>query len=456
MPEHYDLIVLGAGSAARDAAKKAIEEHGARVAMVERERWGGSCPNVACKPTKAYLVVADLIHDVNTLAAERGIEVSEAQVNLAKLRAWKVSIQRPQPSWVELISSWGVDTYQGVATFTGPRALRVGEHELTAERILISTGSRTAVPAIDGIDTIDWIDHISALELEELPRSLLVLGGGPVGLEFGQIFARFGSEVTIVNGGPHMAARSDREAAEELQRSLEEEGIRLVHDARAAAVRRDGDDVLLTLDNGDELRAQKLLLASGRAINVEELNLEAAGVEHTPRAITVDEHLRTTAAGVWASGDVTGIQFTPVAQYQARIAIDDMFGLPARPADYTYLPTAIFTDPEIGGVGLTEEQARAGGGAVDTVVHPLKHVTRAQFTNARYGLYKVVFDPASRRVLGIHVVSRGASDIVQGLAIGLRLGVTVDELALSHHAYPTYGEGVKAAAEQALRQPQRA
>ena len=177
---------------------------------------------------------------------------------------------------------------------------------------------------------------------------------------------------------------------------------------------------------------------------------------HTPRSITVDEHMRTTAEGVWASGDVTGIQFTPVAQYQARIAIDDMFGLAARPADYTYLPTAIFTDPEIAGVGLTEEEARARGGSADAVVHPVKHVTRAQFTSAKHGLYKVVFDPVSRRVLGIHVVSRGASDIVQGLAIALQLGVTVEELALSHHAYPTYGEGVKAAAEQALRQPQRA
>ncbi len=374
-PNHYDLIVLGAGSAARDAATKAIREHGARVAMVERERWGGSCPNIACKPTKAYLVVADLIHDVNALAEERGIEVSEAHVNLAKLRQWKLSIQRSQPGWVELISSWGVETYEGVATFTGARAIRVGDQELTADRILISTGSRTAVPPIEGIDSIDWIDHISALELEELPRSFVVLGGGPVGLEFGQMFSRFGSEVTIVNGGPHMAARSDRQAAEELQRSLVEEGIRLVHDARAAAVRQDGDEIVLTLESGDELRAEKLMLASGRTINVEELKLEAAGVEHTPRSIRVDEHLRTTAEGVWASGDVTGIQFTPVAQYQARIAIDDMFGLAARPADYTFLPTAIFTDPEIAGVGLTEEEARARGVDVDAVVHPVKYVT---------------------------------------------------------------------------------
>lgn len=450
MPEHYDLIVLGAGSAARDAAQKAIKEHGARVAMAERVRWGGGCPNVACKPTKQYLVVADLVHDVNTLGAALGIEVGEASVDLARVKARKLSIQRTQESWVELIRSWGVDTYPGVATFTGPRALRVDGRELTADRILIATGSRTAVPSIPGIDGVDWLDHVSALDLEELPGSLVVLGGGPVGLEFGQIFARFGSAVTIVNGGPHMAARSDRQAAEELQAALEDEGIRLVHNARAAAVRDEHGEVVVTLESGEEHRAERLLLASGRAINVEDLNLEAAGVEYTPRAIAVDELMRTSADGIWAAGDVTGIQFTPVAQYQARIAVDDMFGLEARPADYAQLPTAIFTDPEIAGVGLTEEEARAQGGSVDAVVHPLRHVTRAQFTNAKYGLYKIVFDPESRRVLGIHVVTRGASDVVQGLAIALKLGVTVDDLAHSHHTYPTYGEGIKAAAEQAL------
>jgi pyruvate/2-oxoglutarate dehydrogenase complex dihydrolipoamide dehydrogenase (E3) component len=191
------------------------------------------------------------------------------------------------------------------------------------------------------------------------------------------------------------------------------------------------------------------LLASGRSINVEELNLAAAGVEYTPRSIGVDEYLRTSAEGVWAAGDVTGIQFTPIAQYQARIAVDDMFGV-GRAAEYEYLPTAIFTDPEIAGVGLTQTAAESQGYQVDTVVHPLKSVTRAQFIRAEHGLFKVVFDQESRRALGVHVVSRGASDIVQGLAPALKLGATVDDLALAHHVYPSYGEGVKAAAERAL------
>lgn len=449
--EHFDLVVLGSGSAARDGAGRAKRLYGARVALIESTRWGGSCPNVACRPTKAYLVAADLIHDVNVLAPGMGIEVSAARPDLSRIRDWKRSLQRPQESWVQVLRDAGYEVVGGAASFVDRRTVHVGDRELSGDRILIATGSRTAVPAIPGIEDIDWIDHVSALELTEVPESVIVLGGGPVGLEFGQIFARFGSRVTIVNGGAHMAARSDREAAEELQRALEDEGIELVHESRPSAVRPDQDGtVVLTLDpSGREVRAAKLLLASGRAVNVDELNLHAAGVEYTARAIVVDEYLRTSAEGIWAAGDVTGIQFTPIAQYQARIAIDDMFAA-ARPADYDHLPTAIFTDPELAGVGLTQGEAEAKGYRVDAVVHPLKNVTRAQFIGAKHGLFKVVFDQDSRRALGVHVVSRGASDIVQGLALALKLGATVDDLALAHHAYPTYGEGVKAAAEKAL------
>jgi mercuric reductase len=448
--DHFDLIVLGSGSAARHGAERAASGYGARVALVERERWGGSCPNVACRPTKAYLVAADLIHDVNTLAPAIGVEVSAARADLRRIRAWKRSLQRPQESWQETLAGAGYELFWGEASFVDARTVRVGDGELTADRILVATGSRTAVPSIPGLEQVPWLDHVSALELEEAPASMVVLGGGPVGLEFGQIFARFGSRVTIVNRAAHMAARADRTAAEELQRALEADGIELVHGSRAASVRRDGDEIALVLDGGGkELRAETLLLASGRAINVDGLGLERAGVEYSSRAIDVDEYLRTSAAGIWAAGDVTGIQFTPIAQYQARIAIDDMFAS-ARPADYDYLPTAIFTDPELAATGLTETEAEARGFDADAVVHPLKHVTRAQYLGAQHGLFKVVFDRRSRRALGVHVVSRGASDVVQGLALALRLGATIDDLAFAHHAYPTYGEGVKAAAEQAL------
>jgi mercuric reductase len=448
--EQFDLIVLGSGSAARDGAGKAMREHGANVAIVERERWGGSCPNVACRPTKAYLTAAELVHDVNTQAANRGIRASRAEIDMTRLRAWKNSIRRDQDSWVEVL---GVryTVVPGEARFVDEQTVRVDGRELTAERILVATGGRTAVPPIPGIDEVAWLDHISALELELVPESLLVIGAGPVGLEFAQIFARFGSHVTIVNHGLQIAARADSEAAFELQGALEDEGIEVSLGGGVERFTRTGGLIDATLDVGRTVTISHVLLASGRVANIEALALDRIGVEASPRGIVVDERQRSSVDGIWAAGDAAaGPMFTPTAQYQARIAIDDMFGNADRRADYRILPNAIFTDPELGSVGLTEAEARAQGHDIEVVKHPLSAVTRAQFSTSRRGLYKIVFDRSTRKVLGVHVVSRGASDIVGSLAPALKLGVTIDHLAEGHHVYPSYSEGLKAAAENAL------
>jgi mercuric reductase len=449
--EQYDLIVIGAGSAARDGAGKAKREHGANVAMIERERWGGSCPNVACRPTKAYLTAAELVHDVNQEAERRGIRVSKAEIDLARLRSWKDSIRRDQESWLELLS----DTYtalRGEASFVDQHTVRVAGNELTGDRILIASGSRTAVPSIPGIEHVTWIDHVSALQLERVPESLLVIGAGPVGLEFAQIFARFGSRVVIVSHGTQIAARNDTEAAEELQAALEDEGIEVIlTDGGVERFAREGERIEATITGGRTVTVTDVLLASGRVPNVEELRLDRIGVDVSRGGIVVDGRQRTSVPGIWAAGDcAVGPMFTPTAQYQARVAVDDMFGSGDRRAEYDALATAIFTDPELGGVGLTEAEARDRGHDVDVVKHPLAAVTRAQYFGNRHGLYKIVFDRSTRRVLGVHVVSRGASDIVGGLAAALKLGATVDDLAHVHHVYPSYSEGVKAAAEQAL------
>jgi mercuric reductase len=451
MADKFDLIVIGAGSAARDAAAKASREHGARVALIERTRWGGGCPNVACRPTKAYLVAAELAYSVNELSEWMGIDCRPARVDLARVRAWKDSIRRTQESWIQVLTEAGYELVPGEATFVDADTLRVGDRELSGERILIASGSRTAVPRVPGIDEVDWIDHVTALELEEIPESLLVVGGGPVGLEFAQIFARFGSRVTIVNRDSQIAARSDTEGANELHAAFEDEGIEIVLDSAVDSFAGEGDTTVATLTGGREVRVARVLLASGRLPNTEELAPERAGVETDRGYIVVDDRQRTTAEGIWASGDVAiGPQFTPAAQYQARIAVEDMFGGGERHADYSVMPTAIFTDPELGSVGRTEREARAAGHDVDVVKHPLANVTRSQYTRTKHGLFKIVFDTGTRKVLGVHVVSRNASDIVGGLAPALQLGVTVDDLAYMHHVYPSYSEGLKAAAEKAL------
>jgi mercuric reductase len=454
MSEQFDLIVIGGGSAARAAAERATREHGASVALVERERWGGSCPNVACQPTKAYLVAAELLRDVNTRAETIGIEVGAAKPNLARIEAWKDSLKKPQPQWVKELEARGYSTFSGEASLVDARTVRVGHDELQADRILIATGSRTAIPPIDGIEDVGWIDHIAALELTEAPESLLVVGAGPVGLEFSQIFTRFGSRVTIVDALDRIARLADAQASATLAAALEEEGIEIVTSALVMSVRRDDGEIVATIAPEDgsterELSVAQVLLASGRDPNLEGLNVEQVGIETTMLGIVVDEHMRTSAEGVWAAGDVTAVaQFTPVSQYQARIAVADMFGGGGPTADYSVLPTSVFTDPELGSVGLTEEQARENGYDVETAEHDT--VKRFQLIGERHGLFKVVFDRESRRVLGLHVVSRNASDIVQGFSLGIRLGATVDDLAAMHHVFPTFGEGIKAAAEHAL------
>jgi mercuric reductase len=460
--DHYDLITIGGGSAARDGARKAKNEFDAKIALVESTRWGGDCPNVACKPTKAYLVAAELAHDVNSYAERLGIEVGDAHANLARVHAFKESLRKPQDKWVDELQEAGLHPIDGTASFVDAHTLQVGDAELTADRILIATGSRTAIPPIDGLDDVGYLDHVSALDLTELPESLLVVGAGAVGLEFAQMFSRFGSRIVVVDALDRIAFRNDADAAAALAGAFEEEQIEVVTDVFVKAVARDGDQVRATIvprDGGSEReeRVAQILIAAGRVPNVERLGLDRAGVHYEKNGIVVDEHQRTNVPGIWAAGDVVadGPQLTPIAQYQARIAVEDMFGASGRTADYSALPTAIFTDPELASVGLAEHEAADNGLEYDVVAQPLG-VTRAQYRGEKHGLFKILFERSSRRVLGIHVVARGASDIVQGLGLAMHLGATVDDLAFMHHAYPTYAEGVKAAAEKAGRAPVRA
>ena len=285
---------------------------------------------------------------------------------------------------------------------------------------------------------------------------MLVVGAGPVGLEFAQIFARFGSRVTIVQSPDRISPRSDEQASDVLQAALEEEGIEVILSARVQSVSRDGDEIVATVapkdgDTPRELRVTHVLLASGRVPNVEALGLEELGIERDRMGIVIDERMRTSVDGIWAAGDVTGRhQFTPVAQYQARIAVDDMFGGDVPVADYSVLPTAIFTEPELAGVGLTEQEAQEQGIEHEALVHDIKYVQRSSYKNQKRGLYKILYEPGSRRLLGLHVVAPNAGDIVQGFSLAFRLDGTVDDLAQMHHVFPTFGEGVKAAAEQAM------
>jgi pyruvate/2-oxoglutarate dehydrogenase complex dihydrolipoamide dehydrogenase (E3) component len=277
-----------------------------------------------------------------------------------------------------------------------------------------------------------------------------MIGAGAVGLEFAQAFARFGSRVVVLDIAPQIAARADTDAAAALQSALQDDdGIEFVLGASIERIARDGDRIRVHAADR-EWSASHLLLAAGRVANVDGLGLEEAGVDASQRGIPTDARGRTNVDGIWAAGDVVvGPQFTPTAGYLGEIVADDMWGAAPEPADYALLPTAIFTDPELAGVGLSEADAREQGYDVGTATQPLSHLTRAYYTNSLQGLFKVVFDRTTRRVLGVHAVSRGASDIIGGLTLAWRDGLTVDDLARAHYVYPSFSEGVKEAARLA-------
>ena len=453
MSERFDLIVIGGGSAARDAANKAAREHGARVALIEKERWGGSCPNVACSPTKAYLVAAELAHDVNALAPTIGVEAGPARVDLARVYAWKESLKKPQEKWVEELQAKGFATYTGEATLVDAHTVRVGEHVLEADRILIATGSRTAIPPIEGLEEVGWIDHVSALELTELPESLLVVGCGAVGLEFGQIFARFGSKVTIVDAADRIAPASDPDASATLAASLEEEGLELVTSVFVKSVRREDGEIVAVIaprDGSDDLRgaggADPARLRPGAQRRRPEprggRRRDDQGGDRGGRAPAhlgagdLGRRRRRRGRAAHAGGAVPGANRRR-GHVRRRRTGRGLLGAADRDL---HRPGARRGRPDRGA------GARAGPRGRD----------RQQRPRAPLRVHRSQARPLQDRVRPLEPPgARPARRLAQrgrhrpGLSIGLRLGVTVDELAAMHHIFPTFGEGVKAAAEQA-------
>jgi pyruvate/2-oxoglutarate dehydrogenase complex dihydrolipoamide dehydrogenase (E3) component len=455
MEHTYDLVVVGSGSAGSFAAREAASAFGKQVAVVEKHRWGGDCMTVACKPTKSYLTSAELYHHVRTLGPELGVLVDDAKLDFVRVKERKdrfVTQSSGEPRRKNL-REHGIDLYDGQARFCDSRTLEIGEDLLFAENILLAVGSLPAESPIPGLAEVGALTNETALDLETIPASLLVIGAGAVGVEFGQMFSRFGSQVTIVEAMPTILPRMDADAAAALQAALEEEGIQILTEARLQRLERVDSAVraLVRVDGTErELEAERVLNAVGRRPDVEGLELEAAGLELDGPALAVDAYCETNIRGIWAAGDITGIaQFTPIANYQGRLAVQNMFSARREPADYRALPAAVFTDPEVTSAGPSEEEARALGLEIQTTTVPLRGASRAGFTGRPHGIAKLVYEQESRRVVGVHLVTPTASDSIQFLAVAIRLGVTIDDLANSIHVYPSFGEIIKGAAEQA-------
>lgn len=450
----YDVVVVGAGSAGFSAAIAAAEE-GAQVALIGRGTIGGTCVNVGCVPSKTLIRATEAVHQAN-IASKRfaGVEGYGHVSNWSRVAALKdalVSSLR-QAKYVDLLPEYNnVTYYEGAARLVG-NGVEAGGNLIKSDRIILATGARPSVPPISGIESVDFLDSTSALALMELPRSMIIVGGGYVGAELAQMFARAGVAVTLVFR-TRLLPEAEPEIGQALAGYLADEGIRIVNSvAYQSASRAEAGGVALTLTRGghqETITADRLLVATGRTPNTEGLGLGAIGVaQDASGAIVVDDRMRTSRAGVYAAGDVTGRdQFVYMAAYGAKLAARNALNGNSLRYDSTAMPAVVFTDPHVASVGFTEARARALGHDVRTSVLTLDNVPRALAARDTRGLIKLVADGATRKLLGAHILAPEGADSIQTAALAIRGGLTIDDLADTIFPYLTTVEGLKLAAQ---------
>ncbi len=447
-----DLLVVGAGSAGFSAAITAAEQ-GASVVLAGWGTIGGTCVNVGCVPSKTLIRAAEAVHA--GVAAHRfdGIRGRLELTDWPALRRQKNALVTSlrKAKYEDLLRRFpGITYLEGRARLI-PGGAVVGEAQVRAERVILATGSRPAVPELPGLETVPWMDGTAALDQETLPGSMIVVGAGYIGVELAQMFARFGVQVTLV-----CRRRLLPEAEPEISRALtgyfEEEGIHVLAGLRYRRVEARGGGVGLTVErNGEELAltAERLLLATGRRPDSEGLGLEALGVARDGKgAVLVDTHMRTSRAGIYAAGDVTGRHmFVYMAAHGGRIAALNALEGDLHSYDDTAVPSVVFSDPQVASVGLTEAAAVAAGLAVRISVLPLDQLPRALAARDTRGLVKLVAERESGRLLGVHILAPEGADSIETGVLALRQGLTVRELGAMIFPYLTTVEALKLAAQ---------
>ena len=455
---HYDLAIIGSGGAAFAAAIGASGK-GARVVMVERGAVGGTCVNVGCVPSKALLAAAAARHSAGRQAFP-GIGTGAGGVDASALFAGKdvLVAQLQADKYLDLAADYGWEIVAGTASFADGPSLDVDLHEggtrrIEADQYLIATGAAPWAPPIAGLAETGYLTSTTALELDRIPDSLLVLGGNAVGLELAQLFARLGSQVTLVEALPRLAPFEEPEISAGIESVLRDEGITVHTSAAVTRADRVGTEHILALSGGRQVRGSDLLVATGRRPVTAGLQLDVVGVAAGERGeILVDEHLRTTNARIWAAGDVTGAaQFVYVAAAQGALVADNALSGAGRTLDYTALPRVTFTSPAIASVGMTDAQAIATGLRCDCRTLPLEYVPRALVDRDIRGLVKIVAEAGTGRLLGVHVLADGAGDVITAAGYALTAGMTVQQLAEAWAPYLTMSEALRLAAQTYTR-----
>ena len=462
-PFDYDLAIIGSGGGAFAAAIRATNR-GKRVLMVERSTVGGTCVNTGCIPSKALLAAAEARHvAVDASGRFPGISTSSAPVNMPELVAGKRALVEAMRSekYVDLASDYGWKLQHGTAAFAGTAAAPVlnitvpggTTRTVTAEHYLVATGSTPWIPEVPGMAEVDYLTSTSAMELQEVPSSMLVLGGGYVALEQAQLFARLGTKVTMLVRS-RLASAEEPEAGNALAGVFAYEGIRVVRRATVSSVRTDqasGNVVVDASVSGgqEEFKAARLLVATGRRPVTEDLNLCMVGVETGEHGeVLVDGCLRSTNPRIWAAGDVTGHrEFVFVAAAHGALVVDNAFESAGREVDYRHLPRVTFTSPALAAVGMTDKEANQAGIRCVCRVLPLKFVPRALVNRDTRGFIKIVADADTGRIVGITAVGKEAGDIAAAGVYILEAGMTVDQVANLWSPYLTMTEGIKIAAQ---------
>lgn len=451
----YDLLVLGAG-AAGSSAVTTITKDGRRVGLVERHLLGGTCLNYGCDPTKTMLHIARLLYQ--TQHSHRfGLHIPTATFEWKEVLAWvQQVIARLRGGTLEeardKLTHQGIELLEGEASFISPHEVLIAGQTVSAQRIIIATGSETVVPPIDGLKEAGFITNVQAVTLPTLPRRLAVVGGGAIGMEFAQLFHRFGVVVTVLERGPTILDKEDRELADRLCELLTAEGMRLETDAELKRVQCDGAGKRLTIScsgrEEEELVVDEILLALGRRPSFESLHVEKAGVKTHKKGIVVEATLRTNVPHIWAAGDVASeYQFTHVASEQGKLAARNAFASEPQAFDDRVIPWVTFTDPALAHVGKTEEQLREEGVKYQVARLPMLENERALIEGETEGLVKLLLDREGK-ILGGHILASGGDDLLAPIVLAMHTGLPAATLASTILPYPTMSESVRLATER--------
>jgi len=449
---NYDLMTIGGGSAAFAAAIKAAEL-GATVAIVEKSTIGGTCVNIGCVPSKTLIKAAELCYHAAYPRFE-GLTACPPPSDWQRVVKQKNELVTAlrQGKYIDVAAVYPTITIlKGDATLLGGRQVRVNGTVYEPGKIVVATGSHPWAPPIAGLHESGFLTSEQALNLEALPASLIIIGGGSIGLELAQLFTRFGVRVMVLESGPQVARAEEPEIGQAIVRYLEDEKVRICSNVTISRVEhQDGEYLMHTEANGkpEICRAERLLVATGRRPNTIGFGLEEAGVRvGATGEIVVNEHLQTTNPDIYAAGDCIGDpMYVYVAAYAGGLAAENALSGVAKIFDLTALPHVTFTDPQIASVGLTERQARKKGLRVHTSLLPLEHVPRALASRNTKGLIKLVAEEETGRLVGAHVLAAEAGEVIQEATLAIRFGLTVQDLADTFHPYLTMVEGLKLAA----------